>query len=226
MINKIFRIIRFTFKSYLSELKEKIAFDRFINDWKQKNSHNNTVPIIMFPISKVNVGTGTYGPLDVRTFSDSNEQLKIGNYCSIAKDVIFVLGGMHRSDCLSTFPWKSQFKLGNDDFTKGSIILEDDVWIGTGAVILSNVHIGKGAIIGACSVISKDVPPYAIVVGNPQKIVKYRFSEEIIRLLINLDFGIIDENYINDHLSELYTFIDRPQIIEDLFTSLLFNDNK
>ncbi len=183
MIFKIFRIIRFAFKSYFEELKEKIAFDRFLNEWKEKNSHNSTIPVIIFPISKVTVGTGTYGELDIRTFSDPNEAVKIGSFCSIAKDVVFVPGGRHSTEFFSTFPFKAMYNLPDDrkdSFSKGPIIVEDDVWIGTRAIILDNTKIGKGSIIGAGCIVSKDVPPYSIVVGNPQRIIKARLDPKII----------------------------------------------
>jgi virginiamycin A acetyltransferase len=95
---------------------------------------NSTKPIIMFPISKVTVGKDTYGELDIRTFSDPNESVKIGSLCSIAKDVVFVAGGRHSTDFFNTFPLKAMYNLPvdrKDSFSKGPIIVEYDVWIGT-----------------------------------------------------------------------------------------------
>ena len=67
--------------------------------------------------------------------------------------------------------------------TKGPIIVRDDVWIGSHVLILSGVEIGQGAVIGAGSVVAKSIPPYAVAVGNPARVIKYRFSPEIIEIL-------------------------------------------
>jgi len=108
-------------------------------------------------------------------------------------------------DTLSTFPFKAKF-CGDkvDSLSKGKIVVEDDVWIGTDALILSGTHIGKGAVIGARAVISGKIPAYTIVVGNPCKVVKYRFSEEIINQLENVDFNKIDEKLLKDNIDLLY----------------------
>lgn len=72
---------------------------------------------------------------------------------------------------------------------KGAIIVDDDVWIGESAIIMAGVHIGRGAVIGAGAVVTKDVPPYAVAVGTPAKIVKYRFDHETIDKLLKIDFN-------------------------------------
>ena len=93
----------------------------------------------------------------------------------------------------------------NEAVSKGDIILDDDVWIGYRAIILSGVHIGQGAIIAAGAVVTKDVPPYAIVAGVPARIVKYRFSEDIIKDLEKIDFSLMTKDIIEKHIDELYT---------------------
>jgi virginiamycin A acetyltransferase len=110
--------------------------------------------------------------------------LRIGNFCSIARNVTFCLAHNHRTDWISTYPFHKYFK--NNIFiegypqVRGDIIINNDVWIGVNAFFLAGVTVGNGAVIGACSVVTKDVPPYAIVAGIPAKIIKYRFDEEII----------------------------------------------
>ena len=74
-----------------------------------------------------------------------------------------------------------------DTICKGSIIIGDEVWIGYGAMIFSGVNIGKGAIIAAGSVVNQDIPPYSVAAGVPAKVIKYRFSEEIIKELFHLN---------------------------------------
>lgn len=91
----------------------------------------------------------------------------------------------------------------DDGYTKGPIILEDDVWIATNALILSGVTIGQGAIVAAGAVVVKDVPPYAVVGGNPAKIIKYRFPEEIIKKLLKLDFSLLTSEYVKGNISIL-----------------------
>ncbi|MFA6066657.1 MAG: CatB-related O-acetyltransferase [Candidatus Babeliaceae bacterium] len=120
---------------------------------------------------------------------------KIGKFCSIAGDVTLFLGGNHRTDWISTYPFMAfnqVFPEARDiqghPATKGDIIIGNDVWIGTQVTILSGVTIGDGAVIGAHSVVAKDIPPYAIAVGNPAKVVRYRFDEETIRQLLALQW--------------------------------------
>jgi serine acetyltransferase len=88
---------------------------------------------------------------------------------------------------------------------KGDIIIENDVWIGAKATIMSGVRIGNGAIVAAGSVVSKDVPPYAIVAGNPAKIVKYRFDEEQIKKLLSICWWDWDEQKIKDNAMNMWS---------------------
>ena len=131
----------------------------------------------------ITVGKHTYGKPDVYAW-DEKTKLNIGNYCSIAEGVTFILGGEHRLDWVSTFPfnvkweqWPSAKSIVGHPATKGDIILGSDVWLGHGALVLSGVKIGNGAIVGAGAVVTKDVPDFAIVGGNPAKFIKWRFDE-------------------------------------------------
>lgn len=85
--------------------------------------------------------------------------------------------------------------------------MEDDVWIATNALILSGVTIGRGAIVAAGAVVVKDVPPYAIVGGNPAKILKYRFSLEIRESLMKMDFSLLTKEYIEQNIDFFYSYI-------------------
>lgn len=76
--------------------------------------------------------------------------------------------------------------------SKGDIVIHDDVWIGYGAIITSGLEIGQGAVIAAGSVVTKNIPPYAIVGGNPAHIIRYRFDEELRLKLCTLDLSKID----------------------------------
>lgn len=139
-----------------------------------------------------NVEIGNYtaisGP-NVDIFSSLNP-VKIGKFCSIARNVSFQEYD-HTSKTISTYLIsKNLFKGSVEDnlVSKGPIIVGNDVWIGAHSIILSGVNIGNGAIISANSVVTKDVPPYAIVGGSPAKILKRRFSPEIITLLQNINW--------------------------------------
>ncbi|HEX5127349.1 MAG TPA: CatB-related O-acetyltransferase, partial [Rhodocyclaceae bacterium] len=123
------------------------------------------------------IGRGTYGDdLLVRNWNEGTT-LRIGNYCSIAAGVKIYLGGEHRTDWVTTYPfsalWPEAAHIEGHPRSKGDVTIGNDVWIGTEAMILSGVTIGDGAVIGARAVVSRDVPPYAIVAGNPASVVRY-----------------------------------------------------
>lgn len=167
----------------------------FRRKWRQANKHNRTTVKRIFDINKVCVGNGTYGALNIYTYSDKSEKLAIGNYVSISADVKFILGGNHLINRISSYPLDTFMGDGIDrSTTKGAIIINDDVWIGLNAIILSGVCIGKGAVIAAGSVITKDVPAYSIAAGNPAKIVKYRFEEEKKKKIMEIDFGKLNKD--------------------------------
>lgn len=98
------------------------------------------------------------------------------------------LGGEHRHDWVTTYPfsalWDQARSIPGHPRSKGDVIIGHDVWIGYGATILSGVNIGNGAVVGAKAVVTKDVPPYAIVAGNPARIVKFRFTPRQINRLL------------------------------------------
>ncbi len=119
------------------------------------------------------------------------DKLIIGKFCQIAAGVEFVMNGAnHQMNAVSTFPfytlegWKMNPPAASDMPFKGDTVIGNDVWIGQNATILPGVHIGDGAIIGANSVVGSNVEPYAVVVGNPAEVTRYRFDKDLTELLL------------------------------------------
>ena len=135
--------------------------------WRKRNNHNETVCLNNFNFNHVEVGNCTYGGLTVLDFGN-NSRLKIGSFCSIASGVVFALSGAHNLKRFSTFPFRNRLveRSFQEGLSKGDIIIDDDVWLGQNSIVLSGVHIGQGAVIAAGAVVTKDVPPYAIVGGG------------------------------------------------------------
>ena len=176
----------------------------FRKKWRQKNSHNTTIAANQFEIDVVDVGKETYGAIRVLNYG-RGQRLKIGHYCSIAQEVMFILDADHNVNTISTFPYKvKMFGEVNEGVSKGDITVGDDVWIGFRSTILSGVTIGQGAVVAAGSVVTKDVPPYAIVGGVPAKVLKYRFKEDIIKELEKVDYESLSKSEIEDNLEKLY----------------------
>lgn len=195
---------------------KKILGYRFKKKWKKKNTDNfTTVGKYTFDTSKVLVGKGTYGELNVLQFETTCSKLIIGNYCSIAPEVVFMTDGEHSYKNISTYPFATRyFNKSIDTLSKGDIIIGDDVWIGYGALIMSGVNIGQGAVIAAGAVVTKDVPPYAIVGGVPANVIKYRFDKNIIDELLSLDYKKFSINDIEQNLNKLYCELDNIEQLQ------------
>lgn len=143
-------------------------------------------------------------------FDFTGDKLVIGKFCMIASGVTFIMNGAnHLTDALSTYPfaifgngWEHAMDGKTYPF-KGNTVVGNDVWIGYNAVIMPGVTIGDGAIIGSCSVVTKDVPPYAIVGGNPAQVLRKRFSDEQIDSLLALKWWDKTPEEITDMLPML-----------------------
>lgn len=150
------------------------------------------------------IGRGTYSD-DLKVFSwGEGSVLEIGAFCSIAIGVKIFLGGEHRVDWVTTYPfsvlWESASSIVGHPKSKGDVIIGNDVWIGTEAVIMSGVKIGDGAVIAARAVVARDVPPYAIVAGNPARVIKMRFTNDIITRLLAVTWWNWDDKAIETHI--------------------------
>ncbi len=127
------------------------------------------------------IGVGSYGLPIVHDWHDGTT-LRIGAYTSIADEVHVFLGGQHRTDWVSCYPFPAVLeeaaRIADYAGTRGDVTIGNDVWLASGCTILSGVTIGDGAVVAARAVVARDVPPYAIVAGNPARIVRYRFDQE------------------------------------------------
>ncbi|MCE9881445.1 Vat family streptogramin A O-acetyltransferase [Hafnia paralvei] len=139
------------------------------------------------------------------------DKLVIGKFCAIAKGVQFILNGAnHKLSGFSTFPfyifgngWEKTMPQPEDLPFKGDTIIGNDVWIGYKALIMPGVKIGNGAIISSQSVVTTDVPAYTIVGGNPAKVIKKRFSDEIVCELEKLAWWDWPVEEITKHLTAI-----------------------
>lgn len=137
---------------------------------------------------RISIEKYSYGFPEFKLWGES-ETIEIGCFCSISEKVIIFGGGEHNSDWITTYPIRVSFGLpkatcDGHPKTKGPTKIGNDVWIGYGAIILSGVTVADGSIIGAGSVVAKDIEPYSVVAGNPAKRINYRFPEETRKKLL------------------------------------------
>lgn len=199
-----------------STLWRAFVFRRYLRRWHKKFPNNKTIPSRIISLELVDIGKGTYGKICAYAINKKS-RLVIGNFCSIADNVTFLLSVDHPTSHLSTYPFKAMFWDENEATTKGDIIVGDDVWIGYGATILSGVKIGQGAIIAAGAIVTKDIPSYAIVAGIPAKVIRFRFKKDVIKRLLKINWSKIDIKFVENHLNELYS-----DVSSDTIESLLF----
>ena len=161
---------------------------------------------------RVRIGEYTYGIAHrtVKLFGP-DDRVAIGKYCSIAEGVKFICGE-HTTTLVSTFPMgilpfvKSVPEV--DAITKGPIVIGNDVWLGTNAIVLSGVTVGDGAVVAAGAVVTRDVPPYAVVAGVPARVIKMRFSAEQIESLLRIEWWNWPEERIKANIELFYGDVD------------------
>jgi chloramphenicol O-acetyltransferase type B len=134
-------------------------------------------------------GVGTYGVPTVWTFPYEDAKLIIGRYSAVGGT--HLLGGQHAIKHVASYPLRIHLGMegaGEDGnpAKRGDIVIGSDVWVTFGSYVLSGVTIGDGAVVATGSIVTKDVPPYAIVGGNPAKVIKYRHTEEQIAALLEI----------------------------------------
>ncbi len=154
----------------------------------------------------MNVGANTYAIDYAYWLPKPSNHVIVGKYCSLARQLVFNIGRNHNFKIVTTYPLSSINKSKKLPPPKckaknpHQIIIGNDVWIGHGVTIMGGVKIGNGAVIGAGSVVAKNIPPYAIAVGNPVRVIKYRFDEETIRKFLAVKWWNWDLEKIADNL--------------------------
>ena len=187
---------------------------------------NAAVPSVCFiknVVTRKNISIGDYTYYDdpdgaedfeahvTHHYEFLGDRLVIGKFCAIARGITFIMNGAnHRMNSVTTYPfnimghgWEKCTPTLEDLPFKGDTVVGNDVWIGYEAVILSGVTIGDGAIIGTRAVVTKDVPPYAIVGGVPARWIRKRFSDDTISTLLKIKWWDWPEERIKCYISDL-----------------------
>ena len=201
------------FMGICNKILFRIRLFKFRKEFRNHNGHNEVQLMEFCDQSKISVGKKTYGQLHVQDSSTQDVKLHIGNYCCIGPGVQFLLGAEHKMNAISLYPFKEKnFGCANEAISKGDIIIGDDVWFGTNALICSGVKIGQGAIIAAGSIVTKDVEPYAVVGGNPARLIKYRFPEPLRKKLCNLDLVKLYDSFTKEDINLIYSDLDEETL--------------
>lgn len=177
----------------------------------------------------MNLGKYSYAQSPVIiTNKYDNTTYECGKFCSIARNLTICLGGNHRTDWVTTYPFGhihkkvfNSFNYEGHPYSKGNVVIGNDVWIGDNVTIMSGVHIGDGAVIANSSHVCKDVAPYTMVGGNPAKLIKQRFTDEQINKLLEIKWWDWTDAEINQVAPALCNpDIDKFIAIADAFAKI------
>lgn len=187
------------------------------------NENIKQIVYIKNVITRQNIEVGEYTYYDdidgAESFEDHvthhyefiGDKLIIGKFCAIARGIEFVMNGAnHRMNSVTTYPfnimgggWEKHTPSLNELPLKGDTVVGNDVWIGQNVTVMPGVHIGDGAIIGANSVVTKDIPPYTISAGNPCRVKKKRFDDKVIEHLLKIKWWNWNTDKIFDNMDAL-----------------------
>lgn len=150
---------------------------------------------------------------DAVLYAFGPERLIVGRFCAIASGVRFLMPGANHADLgPSTFPfgvfgppWETTMDIVMSAPSRGDTVVGHDVWLGYSALVLPGVTIGHGAVVAAGSVVARDVPPYAVVAGNPARVVRSRFSEEDVERLLRAAWWNWPIELVTDHARTIMT---------------------
>ena len=145
-------------------------------------------------------------------FREFEGQISIGDYCSLGDGILILAGGEHRRDRVSTYPFDVKMGTGSlTSFSRGDVVVGSDVWIGSRTLVLPGVTIGHGAVIGAGSVVTRNIPPYAVAVGVPARVISYRFDDATIARLLATEWWDWPEERV---LASVLLMADIPAFLE------------
>jgi acetyltransferase-like isoleucine patch superfamily enzyme len=202
-------------------------------DWRRRREVTNAVIRSYIPVKRpvesetpvlqrgVEIGRHTYayGENTFRIYTEG-ARIIVGAFCSIHSEARVLGGGEHIITRASTFPLNALLfdrakRNAPDAVEKEPTVIGNDVFVGVGAIILGGVTVGDGAVIGAGAVVSKSVPPYAVVVGNPAQIVRYRFESELRDRLLALRWWDWDDDEIRAmkrwFMADVESFLDEAE---------------
>lgn len=200
IINKV-KVLALVLRNAIRDRKNDLQHNwRNIEIWRR---HGAETRFHFADNPNFTVGKHTYGIPFLRVYHHPY-RVTIGAFCSIAEDCQLLIGGSHKISNVSSYPFNAYrrhfpstppelFTCNPDNY----IEIGNDVWFGRHVIVLNGVTIGDGAVIGAGTVVSKDVPPYAVVVGNPMRIIKYRFDPETIDAIQGTEWWNLDDSDID-----------------------------
>lgn len=201
-------------KSILFLTKYNFFRELFIKFGKRKQFESKILRLIYSKIYKIDIGMYSYGCF---TYPDIPTNTKIGRYCSFGPN-IKIFNANHPSEYIFLHPFMYNTTLGltkKESFERTKITIGNDVWIGANVIILPSVKsIGDGVIIGAGSIVTKDLPDYAIAVGNPARIIKYRLSEKTQKLIKNKNIYDINKSEFKYYINNFYDEKDFIELME------------
>jgi virginiamycin A acetyltransferase len=171
-------------------------------------------PLVQSPFTEIGDYTYYADPEDPTGFERNNvlyhfgpERLVIGSYCALARGTTFIMGAANHRIGLSCYPfpmfgadWARHMDLYAGRPLRGDTVVGSDVWLGHGATVMAGARIGHGAIVAAESVVSGEVPPYAVVAGNPARLVRTRYSEADVRRLLRIAWWDWPVDQVTQHL--------------------------
>lgn len=161
---------------------------------------------------RITIGKGTYGVhFNTVLLYKKSDRVIIGKYCSVGPGVKIIASGEHKYLSVANYPLVARLMTNDadsDTYSKGAVEIGNDVWIGSGAVILSGVRIGDGAVIAASAVVTDDIPAFAVAAGVPARVIRLRFEERIIRELSKIEWWDWDEQLIKARIKDFTTDIE------------------